>query len=96
MIQPNSLLPSLDKDAERRRALGKVYSLLIRLAEEADTQIMHTNTDSKEKIEEPVPSEADQLNKEINVCCDSEFLNTEAQPKDNSVPLQKNIPPTEV
>jgi len=36
MIQPNSILPSIDIDANRRSALAKVYSLLLRLAEEAE------------------------------------------------------------
>jgi hypothetical protein len=30
-----TLLPSVDKDTQRRRALAKVYSFLLKLAEEA-------------------------------------------------------------
>ena len=38
MISTNSLLPPIDKESQRRRALAKVYTLLIRLAEEQDNQ----------------------------------------------------------
>ena len=33
-----SLFPNADKEANRRRALAKVYSLLLRLAEEAENK----------------------------------------------------------
>jgi hypothetical protein len=50
MIQPNSILPSIDPDANRRRALAKVYSLLLRLAEEAEnTSIISDNPATEEK-----------------------------------------------
>lgn len=56
MIQTKSLLPQLDPVAERRRALAKVYRLLLRLAEEAEA--MSTNTEIPvavtEKIGAPV------------------------------------------
>lgn len=56
MIQTKSLLPQLDPIAERRRALARVYRLLLRLADEAEA--MSTNTEIPvavtEKIGAPV------------------------------------------
>ena len=45
MTQSNFLLPPITADSEKRRALAKVYSLLIRLAEEAEK-----NTALEEKV----------------------------------------------
>jgi hypothetical protein len=36
MIQPNSIAPSINSDNNRRRALAKVYRLLLMLAEETE------------------------------------------------------------
>jgi hypothetical protein len=52
-----SLLPNADKEANRRRALAKVYKLLLKLAEEtenkspiSDQQITEeTNNDTREE-----------------------------------------------
>lgn len=49
MISTNSLLPTIDKDSQRRRALAKVYTLLIRLAEEAENQTPPPNIISEEE-----------------------------------------------
>jgi hypothetical protein len=38
MTEINPLFPQYDLAAERRRALAKVYSLLIKLAEEAENK----------------------------------------------------------
>lgn len=50
MIQVN--LPPLDLEAEKRKALAKVYSLLIKLAEE--NEATSTETDQNEEILEPL------------------------------------------
>jgi hypothetical protein len=47
MTQINSLSAPPDLDTEKRRALAKVYRLLIRLAEEAEKDT--TNTQDTEK-----------------------------------------------
>ena len=46
-----SLFHKKDQDAERRRALSKVYSLLIRLAKETEHIPMITNNSNDEKID---------------------------------------------
>lgn len=54
MIQTTSLLTATNIDAERRRALAKVYTLLIRLAEEAEkTDETICSTSSEAKVPEP-------------------------------------------
>ena len=56
MIKTNSISPQLDPITERRRALAKVYALLLRLAEEAERKNSspeNTNT-GQEKVSEPV------------------------------------------
>ena len=50
-----SLLPDKNPDAERRRALAKVYSLLIRLAEEAE-----------KKTDESTLTQTNALDNEVN------------------------------
>ena len=69
MIQTSSVFPERDKDAERRRALGKVYSLLLRLAEEAKKQNALSSTIAEEKIGEPFTNK-DQINNEIKTKLD--------------------------
>ncbi|MCB9112215.1 MAG: hypothetical protein H6634_13310 [Anaerolineales bacterium] len=46
MIQNNFLSP--DKDAEKRQALAKIYSLLIKLAEDVDAPRSETKQEEKE------------------------------------------------
>ncbi|MBE7433122.1 MAG: hypothetical protein HS100_04350 [Anaerolineales bacterium] len=50
MVQVN--LPPLDLEAEKRKALAKVYSLLIKLAEEKE--ITSAEIDSVEEVLEPL------------------------------------------
>jgi hypothetical protein len=77
MIQTSSVFPEKDKDAERRRALGKVYSLLLRLAEEAEKQTaLSSIITGEEKIGEPF-TEKDQINNEIKTNVDPEFINSD-------------------
>ena len=62
MIQSNSILPSVDIDADRRSALAKVYSLLLRLAEEAENNsivsenptIEETDSTGKDNFKEEI------------------------------------------
>lgn len=78
MIQTSSVFPEKDKDAEQRRALGKVYSLLLKLAEEAEKQTGLSNTLSgEEKIKEPVFTDKDQINNEVETNLDHEFINSD-------------------
>ena len=89
MIQSNPMFSQADPLVKRRHALAKVYSLLIRLAEKAEN---HTQPSScvgeVASSTEPVSVQAEQINTEVNVCLDPEFL----KQTNNSVPLQNNIP----
>jgi len=94
MTQAISIFSPIDKDAERRRALGKVYRLLLRLAEEAENQALSSDTSGKEeKYGESAPAGTDPVDKEITVDLNTELLNSDFQQESNSVPLQNNIPP---
>jgi len=62
MIQPNSILPSIDADADRRSALAKVYSLLLRLAEEAENNSLVSENPT---IEETDSTGKDSFKEEI-------------------------------
>ncbi len=54
MISTNSSFTPIDKDIQRRRALAKVYSLLIKLAEEkANTKELSETV--KAEVETSVP-----------------------------------------
>jgi len=78
MIQTSSVFPEIDKDVQRRRALGKVYSLLLKLAEEAEKQTVLSNTPTEEeKIGEPIVTNKDQANTEIETNSDPEFMNSD-------------------
>jgi hypothetical protein len=55
MISTNSSFTPIDKDAQRRRALGKVYALLIKLAEEREKQKALPETAKQEEVEVSVP-----------------------------------------
>ena len=62
----NTLFPVRNPDAERQRIVAKVYSLLIRLAEEAENRLVHQEPAGAKKTEEsiivqttPSTSEAD-------------------------------------
>ncbi len=55
MISTNSSFTPTDKDTQRRRALAKVYELLIRLAEEREKQKAIPETTKQEEIEVSVP-----------------------------------------
>lgn len=50
MVQIN--LPPLDLEAEKRRALAKIYSLLIKLAEEKET--ISIEPDQEQELLEPL------------------------------------------
>ena len=47
---PNSFPPP-DEDVERRRALAKIYSLLIKLAEDSESPHPETDQEQKEVFE---------------------------------------------
>lgn len=49
MIPKNFPLPELDRDAQRRHALAKVYRLLIRLAEKAEKETVLPNIPSEKQ-----------------------------------------------
>ena len=76
MIQTNPAFSSKDPDNKRRQALAKVYSLLIRLAEEAEKLAQATKNPSEQpKVMEPVS-----------------VMKNPIIDKDKTVPLQNNIP----
>ena len=51
MIPKNTPLSDLDRDTQRRRALAKVYSLIIRLAEQAEKETILPNIPSQKEDE---------------------------------------------
>ena len=51
MIPKNFPLSDVDQDTRRRRALAKVYRLLIRLAEQAEKETILPNLPSQQKDE---------------------------------------------
>ena len=55
MTQLNSIFPQVDPIMERRRALAKVYALLIRLAEEAEAK-RNTADEVEEKASGSMPA----------------------------------------
>lgn len=54
---PQVFFPPLDEDIERRRALAKVYSLLIKLAEEEQVPVPEVNQEdsSFEPLKNNIP-----------------------------------------
>ena len=94
MIVTNSSLQKIDRDAERRRALAKVYSLLISLAEKAENQTaLPENAETKEgKIAASTHMAVEPMNEEISIVLDSEVSVLDADQESNSVPLKSNIP----
>jgi hypothetical protein len=55
MIQ-NNFPPKLDQDAERKRALAKVYSILLRIAEEHEaTKAIQNEEKTSELLQENIP-----------------------------------------
>ena len=94
MIASNTSFPKIDRDAERRRALAKVYSLLIRLAEksENDSALPDNAETEEEKIGESLPVQVEPVNEEISVDIDSEVQVFDSDQANNSVPLKSNIP----
>ena len=67
MIQTNSPFSPIDQEAERRRILAKVYSLLIRLAEASENKPTVPDLVGVEiKIEEPNSARPDPSTKEVN------------------------------
>ena len=54
MIPKNSLSTPIDKDPQRRSALAKVYALLIKLAEEQESQTESPEKDSSEEVSVPL------------------------------------------
>jgi hypothetical protein len=62
MIQPTPGTIPTDKDAERRRALAKIYSLLIKLAEDSSVNESATDTTAtKDENKTSKESDAKQL-----------------------------------
>ncbi len=57
MIQTNSMLQPMSADDNRRRALAKVYALLIRLAEEAEKKSMIADNQTTAETTELVSQE---------------------------------------
>lgn len=55
MISTNPSLIPIDDDLQRRRALAKVYELLIKLAEEREKQKALPETTKQEEVEVSVP-----------------------------------------
>ena len=55
MTQINLLNPKANPDRERRRALAKVYELLIRLAEEAENTAVHLTVSSTDATDTIAP-----------------------------------------
>ena len=94
MITANSSFPQNDRNAERRRALAKVYSLLISLAENAanQTTLPHNAETVEGKIGESIPIQVEPINEEISIDLDSEISVLDADQANNSVPLKSNIP----
>ena len=62
MPQEISIFAQIDQDAERRRALAKVYSLLIRLAEEIEE-----SSATEQKAVEPASTNPEPLKSNIPV-----------------------------
>ena len=55
MISNNTSFTQIDIDTQRRRALAKVYALLLRLAEEREKQKALPETAKQEEVEVSVP-----------------------------------------
>ena len=91
MIVSNSSFPQVDRDAERRRALAKVYSLLISLAEKSENNPALPEIE-EEKIGESLPIQVEPMNEEISVDIDSVVSEFDTDQANNSVPLKSNIP----
>jgi hypothetical protein len=53
MIPPSAFPTSIDKDAERRRALAKVYELLLKLADENESK--ETTQDKPALLKSNIP-----------------------------------------
>ena len=67
MITDNLLITKIDLDAERRRALAKVYSLLLRLAESAEKKAINIELLREKKAEESTSAEINPLTKEADL-----------------------------
>ena len=67
MIPKNSQFSKIDPDTERRRILAKVYSLLIRFADESENPPMLLNLVSEEAmVQVPTLPETDAATKKVN------------------------------
>jgi hypothetical protein len=55
MTRTNFSLPTLDIEEERQRALAKIYSLLIKLAERAENRTTKPDILSEKVVEPTVP-----------------------------------------
>ena len=67
MIEKIILFDQTDKDTKRRQVLAKVYSLLIRLAEESENRpILPILVGEEAMVEVPILSETDASTKEVN------------------------------
>ena len=87
-----SVFSQLDTNEERREALAKVYSLLIRLADDVEKTTKPSESEPiVEKIENPISSEVSTSEK-IRVYQDPEILNPDKDLITDLVPLQNNIP----
>jgi len=94
MIAINSSFPEFDSDAKRRRAMAKVYRLLVRLAEEAEHQTAspHIVNTEEGKIEQSMPLLVESRNEEISEDFDSKISVCDTAQESNSVRLKSNIP----
>jgi hypothetical protein len=92
MIQPNLTFSSKDPAKQRRQALSKIYSLLIRLAEDAEGLAQAANhMNEQRKILEPVSAIENLVSDEESVVA-PKLLRSDFQDRDKTVPLQNNIP----
>jgi len=65
MTHSISVFSEIDKDTEWRRALAKVYSLLVKLAEEAQGKNLHPVTAVVEVVEEESINESEFVQLEL-------------------------------
>ncbi len=89
-MNQNFPFPPISKDEERRRALAKVYSLLIRLAEETESQPIQPETisEEEEKIEESIIRRTDTFKQAVFPFFDPDVATLKTEQPDNPVPSQ--------
>jgi len=65
MSTDNLLMTKIDPNTERRRALAKVYSLLIRLVEQAEKKTTDQELIGEKKVEESISMQANPLTNDV-------------------------------